>query len=150
MAKKEKTLAKELDAKWLRLGNFLLGREKNSTGNFLVCKSLAQNWSVRWREDTLMYGTLISLMQNEAHDYLHSLITVMFVCSTYPHDMLALINTQKMPFMEGIAKLVKEQNEYEASLAKKPTEEEEKEALETEGRLQEMGEKLQEELDKEE
>ena len=123
-------MAKEKKDKWTQYGNFLVGVEKNSTGDFLVCKSVASDWSVRWRDDTMMFGMMLSLTRNaNAKDYMHSLITLMYVASTYPHDLVSLINRDSMPFMEGFAKLIEEQNSYEITLAPKTTDDEEAEAL---------------------
>ena len=147
-------MGKKKEDKWLQVGNFLLGIDKNAHGAYVVLKSVAQNWSVRWRDDTMMFAMMTNTMtrameDNNIKEYLHSLITMMFITTTYLHDLVALATKQQMPFCEGIAKLLKEQTDYEASLEKKPTEEEDKEALEEVVRMREVEEEL-EKLDEQE
>ena len=100
------------DNKWMQVGNFLLGVEKNAHGKYVVLKSVADNWKVTWRDDTLMFAMMLNVMKRAVDDvnvreYLHSLITVMFITTTYTHDLLALATKQQMPFCEGVAKLLK-------------------------------------------
>lgn len=145
-------MSKKKEDKWLQVGNFLLGVEKNAHGSYVVLKSVADNWKITWREDTMMFSLMLNIMKratedNNLKEYLHSLITVMFVTTTYTHDLVALATKQQMPFCEGVAKLLKEQNDYEASLEKKPTKKEEKEALEETVRMRQVEEEL-EKLDK--
>lgn len=147
-------MGKKKEDKWLQVGNFLLGIDKNAHGAYVVLKSVSQNWSVRWRDDTLMFAMMANTMTRAMEDdnikeYLHSLITMMFITTTYLHDLVALATKQQMPFCEGIAALLKEQTDYEASLDKQPTEEEEKEALEGVVRMREVEEEL-EKLDEQE
>jgi len=141
---------KKNDEKWLQVGNFLLGVDRNRHGEYVVLKSVADNWKVTWRDDTIMFAMMLNIMRRAAEDgtgtvkeYLHSLITMMFVATTYLHDLVALSTKQEMPFCQGIAKLLKEQNDYEASLEKKPTEEEDRKALEEVGQMREIEEELE-------
>lgn len=123
-------MAKKNEKKWTQVGNYLLGIEKNATGGFVVCKTLSGNWSVRWRDDTMMYGMMLNLIETEAaREYLHSLVTLMFVASTYPHDLVALTEKGELPLMQGVIELVNEQAKYEASLRPQPTEEEDQETV---------------------
>lgn len=145
---------KKEEEKWLQVGNFLLVVDTNQHGSYVVLKSVAQNWSIRWRDDTMMFAMMLNVMKRAASnesvkEYLHSLITMMFVATSYLHDLAALSTKTEMPFCEGVARLLKEQNDYEESLAKKPTKKEEKEALKEVGDMQEIQEEL-EKLDKEE
>lgn len=139
---------KKNEDKWLQVGNFLLGVEKNAHGQYVVLKTAVSNWKVTWRDTTMMFAMMLNIMKRAAEDenvkeYLHSLITVMFITTTYLHDLVALSTKQEMPFCEGIAKLLKEQNDYEASLEKKPTEEEDRKALEEVGQMQEISDELE-------
>lgn len=144
-------MAKKKDEnKWLQVGNYLLGVDTNAHGSYVVLKSVAQNWSVRWREDTMMFATMLNIMKQAAEnenvkEYLHSLITVMFIATTYMHDLVALSTKQQMPFCEGVAKLLKEQNDYEESLAKdkKPTKKEDEAALKEVAEMREVEEELE-------
>ena len=145
---------KKEENKWLQVGNFLLGVEKKSQMRYVVLKAVSDNWRVYWSEQSLMFAMMLQLMQRAASDdgakeYLHSLITMMFVTTTYMHDLVALSTKSEMPFCEGIAKLLKEQNDYEESLKEQPTEKDEKEALEEVVRMREVEEEL-EKLDEDE
>lgn len=141
-------MAKKNDDKWLQMGNFLLGVEKNAHGQYVVLKSVVGNWKITWRDDTLMFAMMLNIMKRAVDDvnvreYLHSLVTVMFITTTYMHDLVALSTKQQMPFCEGIARLLKEQNDYEASLEKKPTEEEDAKALEETVQMRDIEEELE-------
>ena len=144
---------KKNENKWLQVGNFLLGVEKNAHGQYVVLKTVVSNWKITWRDTTMMFAMMLNIMRRAAEDdnakeYLHSLVTMMFITTTYLHDLVALSTKTEMPFCEGIAKLLKEQNDYEESLKEKPTEEEDAKALEEVGRMQEISnelEKLEEE-----
>lgn len=141
-------MAKKNDDKWLQMGNFLLGVEKNAHGQYVVLKSVVGNWKITWRDDTLMFAMMLNIMKRAVDDvnvreYLHSLVTVMFITTTYMHDLVALSTKQQMPFCEGIARLLKEQNDYEESLKEKPTEEEDKKALEEVGQMTEIESELE-------
>ena len=141
---------KKEENKWLQVGNYLLGVDKNAHGSYVVVKSVAQNWSIRWREDTTMFAMMLNVMNMAAEnenvkEYLHSLITMMFITTSYMHDLVALSTKQQMPFCEGIAKLLKEQTDYEESLAKekKPTKKEDEAALKEIVEMREVEEELE-------
>ncbi len=148
-------MGKKNENKWLQVGNFLLGIEKSATGRCLVCKAVANNWQVRWREDTMMFAMMMNLIKEgveseNVREYIHSLITVFFSVTTYPHDLVSLSKRQTMPFMEGVVKLVHEQNDYEQSVSGEaaPTPEQEEAALKEVAETEEVKEEL-EKLDKE-
>ena len=138
--------------KWMQVGNFQLGIEKNRDFSFVVCRSVAKNWSVRWREDTMMFAMMMNIMtkadDENVKEYLHSLITVMFISTSYLHDLFALATKHEMPFCEGVAKLLKEQADYEESLNEPPSDEEDEKALKEVVGMQEIQDEL-EKLDKE-
>lgn len=132
-------MKKTNENRWVQVGNYEIGTEKSSKGTMLVCRSIACNWSVRWRDDTMMFGLMLSLARNEnTHEYLHSLITAMFAATTYPHDLVAITEKGEMPFMTGLIELIHKQNEYEASLKPQPTEEEQQESIEEMRRMAEI------------
>ena len=142
MAKKKK------DEKWMSVGNYLLGIDTNKHGSYVVLRTVAGTWSIRWHDDTMMYPIMTSLMVRAAEDanvmeYLHSLLTLFFISTTYTHDLLALATKQQMPLMDGFAKLLAEQNEYELSLKDKPTEEDEEKALQEEVEMQDVLDELE-------
>ena len=141
-------MGKKNENKWIQVGSFEIGIEKNSVGSMLVCRSIAQNWSVRWRDDTMMFGLMLSLAREEgAREYLHSLIMTMFAVTTYPHDLAAISEKKEMPFMEGLIELINKQNEYEASLRPQPTDEENEKSLEEMRRMAEVEKELNEMLE---
>ena len=140
-------MSKKNEEKWLQVGNFLLGIDTNAHGSYVVLKSVAQNWSVRWKDDTTMFLMMANLMTRAAEnenvkEYLHSLVTMMFISTTYLHDLVALSTKHEMPFCQGVAQLLKELNDYEESLKDKPSDEEDeaalKETAETEEVVSEM------------
>lgn len=146
-------MAKKQENKWLQIGNFLLGVDKNTHGAYVVLKAVSGQWSVRWKDDCLMFAMMLNLMNkatddNNVKEYLHSLITVMFVTTSYTHDLIALATKNEMPVCEGIVKLIAEQNDYEESLKEQPTEEDDKKALEEVGEMTEVEQEL-EKLDNE-
>lgn len=141
-------MAKKEENKWLQVGSFLLGVEKKARCKYVVLKAVSDAWRIYWSEDSLMFAMMLQLMKHAAEDesvkeYLHSLITMMFITTTYLHDLVALSTKQEMPFCEGIAKLLKEQNDYEESLKEKPTDEEDKQALKEVGEMQEIQDELE-------
>ncbi len=136
-------MGKKVKKEWLHVGNFLLGVEKHSLGSRVVCKSQVGNWQISWRDDTMMFQLMLSLMKNEnSHEYLHALVAIMFTVTTYPHDLVAVTNEGKMPVLEGIAGLIAKQAEYELSVAEKPTAEEDAKALAEVGEMAEVEEEL--------
>ena len=140
-------MAKKKENKWLQVGNFLLGVESNIHGKYVVLKTVSGNFTIRWRDDTMMFAMMLNIMKRASGDgnvreYLHSLITVMFVSTTYMHDLIALATKGEMPFCEGVARLIKEQSDYEESLAAKPTDEQDGEALDEVVRMQEVSDEL--------
>lgn len=147
--KRNSIMAKKNEKKWLQVGNFLLGVEKTSAGSRVMLKSKAGNWQLSWRDDTMMFQLMISLMQNpNSHEYLHSLVAIMFTVTTYPHDLVSVSERGTMPVLEGIAGLIAEQTKYELSLKPEATQEENEKALAEVGEMTEIQEEL-EKLDKE-
>ena len=145
-------MAKKQENKWLQIGNFLLGVDKNAHGAYVVLKAVSGQWSVRWSEESAFFAMILQVMkraaENEAvKEYLHSLISVMFITTTYMHDLISLSVNNEMPFCEGVVKLFKEQNDFESYLAKKPTEKEDESALKEVAEMQEISDEL-EKLDK--
>lgn len=137
-------MSKKAKKEWLHVGNFLLGVEKHSLGSRVVCKSQVGNWQISWRDDTMMFQLMINLMkQPNSHEYLHSLIAIMFTVTTYPHDLVSVSERGTMPVMEGIVGLIAEQAKYELSLKPEATQEENDKALEEVGEMTEIQEELE-------
>lgn len=108
---------KKHEVEWTKIGNFLLGVEKASTGRYLVCKNSSGEWSIRWGEGTMMFSMILVMLNNkDANNYLHSLLTLQYTATTYTHDLVAMAEKQEIPFMEGFARLVEEQSAYENSV----------------------------------
>lgn len=113
-------------------------------GSRVVCKSQAGNWQISWRDDTMMFQLMISLMKNEnSYEYLHALVAIMFTVTTYPHDLVSVSERGTMPVLEGIAGLIAEQTKYELSLKPEATQEENDKALEEVGEMTEIQEELE-------
>lgn len=143
-------MSKKKEAKWMQVGNYLLGVEENSLGKALCAKSVSGNWSLRWREDNLMFAVVLNMLGDEkCHSYVESLLTLCYAATNYPHDLVSIIERQETPVMNGFAKLVKEQAEFEASVAKQPTKEQDAEALKEVVEMQEVQDEL-ERMDEEE
>ncbi len=137
-------MSKKAKKEWLHVGNFLLGVEKHSMGSRVICKSQAGNWQISWRDDTMMFQLMISLMKNEnSYEYFHALVAIMFTVTTYPHDLVSVSERGTMPVMEGIAGLIAEQTKYELSLKPEATQEENDKALEEVGEMTEIQEELE-------
>lgn len=113
-----------------QVGNFLLEVLDGGDFDFIECRSLIGDWSVRWRNDNVMFSLMYSLLKNkDAEEYLRALFTMMYVATSYTHDLVAIVDKQDLPLINGFCALVNEQNDYEASVAKKATKEEDEEAL---------------------
>lgn len=132
--------------KWVQISNFLLGIENAASGNRLVVKSVSGDWRLMWEEGTMMYAVLLNFIRDEkTHDYVHALLTLFFAATNYPHDMVALVETQKTPFINGFTKLLNEQTDFEVSVSKKNTPEEDDAALKEVGEMEEIKEMLNKE-----
>ena len=143
-------MSKKKEAKWMQVGNYLLGVEENSLGKALCAKSVSGNWSLRWREDNFMFAVVLNMLGDEkCHSYVESLLTLCYAATNYPHDLVSIVERQETPVMNGFAKLVKEQAEFETSVAKQPTKEQDAEALKEVVEMQEVQDEL-ERLDEEE
>ena len=146
-------MGKKKEEKWLQMGNFLLGVEKNAHGSYVVCKTVSGHWMMRWREDNMMFLMMLNVMKQAAEDdnvkdYLHSLVTVFYTCTSYVHDIVSIAERRECPFFEGFARLLKEEEEFEASVyAKSHTKDEEDAALKEVGEMTDIQEEL-EKLDK--
>lgn len=102
-----------------------------------------------WEEGTMMYAVLLNFLRDEkTHEYIRALLTLFYAATNYPHDMVALIEKQQTPFINGFTKLLNEQTEFEVSVSKKNTPEEDDAALKEVGEMEDIKEQL-EELDKE-
>lgn len=140
---------KKSENKWIQVGNYLLALEKNSFGAVLCVKNLAGNWSIRWGEDSYLFAVLTSQIQDEkCHAYVDALLTVFYTATNYPHDLVAIIEKNDTPFINGFCKLIQEQTNFEVSIKKNATQEEDDAALKEVVQMQEIQDEL-EKLDKE-
>ena len=104
----------------VQVGNFLLGLERNSKGNWLAVSTVSGEWQMRYGESHLMYGVLGGLVADErCHKYVHALLTMIFTAAAYPHDMTSVIEKQELPVINGFCKLVDERTQFETSLKEK-------------------------------
>ena len=140
---------KKSENKWIQVGNYLLALEKNSLGAVLCVKNLSGNWSIRWGEDSYLFAVLTSQIQDEkCHAYVDALLTVFYTATNYPHDLVAIIEKNDTPFINGFCKLIQEQTDFEVSIKKNDTQEEDDAALKEVVQMQEIQDEL-EKLDKE-
>ena len=143
-------MSKKNENKWTQVGNFLLGVEKSSVGNRFVARTVSGDWRIAWLEGTMMYAVMLSFISDEkCHKYLDALLVLQYAATNYPHDLVAIAETQKTPFMDGFTKLIREQTDYEVSVKGNGTDEENEAALHDIGEMQEIQDEL-EKLDEEE
>lgn len=72
--------------KWLRAGNFLYGREKNSKGEFIVIKDLQGLWVIRYGENYGIYSVLLKTMLDNDIDNLITFATMLYSMTAYVHS----------------------------------------------------------------
>lgn len=132
-------MSKKNDDKWLQIGNYLIGVEKNSNGTRMCARTVGGDWSVRWGEGTLMFSVLLRLGDDDTcHPYLHALLTLQYVATNYPHDMVSIIERGDLPVINGFCKLMEEQTAFEVSVKEKTTDKEDAEALREVGEMHDI------------
>lgn len=137
-------MGKKKENKWLQIGNYLLGIEKTQLGSRVVARSKFGDWRLMWSEGSMMYALMVNYMKDEkTYEYLHALLTLQYAATNYPHDMVALIEKQETPVINGFTKLLQEQTDFEVSVKGKATPEEDEEALKEVGDMEEIKEKLE-------
>lgn len=130
--------------KWADIGNFRLCHESNSLGRVLCVRSVSGQWSIRWSEDTYVYAVLTRLMGDEkCHQYINALLTLYYTATNYPHDLAALAELQKTPFIDGFARLLNEQTDLEVGFHEKVSKEDDDKILQEVGEMQEIQEELE-------
>lgn len=137
---------KKNENKWLQLGNFLLGVESAASGERFVVKSVSGDWRLMWEYGTCMYAVMLSFTKDEkCHEYIKALLTLFYAATNYPHDLVAISEKQKAPFMDGFTKLINEQTKYEISVkGEAESQEEDDKALKEVVEMQD----IQDELDR--
>lgn len=137
-------MSKKNENKWTQVGNFLLGVENAATGDRFVVKTVSGDWRVMWSEGTMMYTLMLTFVGDEkCHKYLDGLLTLQYAATNYPHDLVAIAEIQKAPFMDGFTRLVNEQTEFEVGIKGNGTDEENEAALRDIGEMQEIQEELE-------
>lgn len=137
-------MGKNNENKWMQVGNFLLGKEKNSLGEVLCVRSVSGQWSIRWSEDTMVYAVLIRCMSDKnCWPYIEALLTLFFAATNYAHDFAALAEGQGTPFMNGFTELINKQTELELSFKKEATPEEDEAALKEVVEMQDIKDELE-------
>ena len=125
----------------VRIGNYLLSYKDE--GAVLSVRSVSGSWRIEWGFDSYMYSVLTKFLSDRKTDnYVDALLTLYYACTNYPHDLVSIVTRQSTPFMDGFARMVKEQNDYEVSVAQKHTGEEDEEALAEVVRMHELEEEL--------
>lgn len=142
-------MARNKKGKWTQIGNYLIGEEKSASGERMVIRSVSGDWRVMWETGTLMYIMIKRFVEDEStHKYIDALATLFYAATNYPHDLVAITEKQSTPFMDGFARLVNEQTDFEVSVKRKPTDEEDEKALSEVVEMQEIQDEL-EKLEKE-
>lgn len=128
----------------IHIGYYVFSFETDENGSSLTVRDVAGIWSIKWTDKHIMYAILGRMIADEkCTDYIESLIKVMMMAISYPHDEVAIVEKQDAPFLKGFARLWEEQMAFEVSVAKKPTKKEEKEALEETVHLQELKDEIE-------
>lgn len=72
----------------LRLGNFVVSKETGNGMDWVSVKASSGFWTVRYREDSSMYGTLMMLVDNESlHPYLDGWIHALYAMAATTPDL---------------------------------------------------------------
>lgn len=130
MEKKEKNVV-------ARVGNFVIVKESGNGMDWVSVKATSGFWTVRYREDSLMYGSLLMMAKDEVlRPYLENLVTSLYVMA------------QAVPDLEFYGDFL---NAYQALQERREnapaTEEEDKAALEEVRVMEEMKEELKDDRD---
>lgn len=137
-------MSKKNEDKWLQVGNFLLGVEKNRNGLWFVVKSVSGEWQLRYGDGSLMFAQMTSLAADAGcHRYLEFLLTFQYAATCYPHDLVSIVERQSIPLMNGFAKLLREQTDFEVSVSQKHSEQEDAAALKEVVEMQEIQDELE-------
>lgn len=128
----------------VRIGSYVFTLQENRNGSWLVVNALSGHWSIRWRSDHMMYAVLGGLVADgKCHRYVDALMTMMYTASSYPHDEVAIVERQELPFINGFARLIQEEADFEVSVKGVATDEEDAEALAGTVELQEISDELE-------
>ena len=125
MEKKEKNVL-------ARVGNFVIVKESGNGMDWVSVKATSGFWTVRYREDSLMYGSLLMMAKDEVlRPYLENWVTSLYVMA------------QSVPDLEFYGDFLKAYHSMQGRMMPKDaTEEEDKAALEEVRSIYEMEEGL--------
>ena len=120
-----------------RVGNFVIVKESGNGMDWVSVKATSGFWTVRYREDSLMYGSLLMMAKDEVlRPYLENWVTSLYVMA------------QSVPDLEFYGDFL---NAYQALQERREnapaTEEEDKAALEDVRVMEEMKEELKDDRD---
>ena len=91
-----------------------------------------------------MFAVLTSQIQDEkCHAYVEALLTLFYAATNYPHDLVAIIEKNDTPFINGFCKLIQEQTDFEVGIKKDATPEEDEAALKEVAEMQEIQDELE-------
>lgn len=123
MEKKEKNVI-------ARVGNFVIVKESGNGMDWVSVKAVSGNWTVRYREDSRMYGMLVMMSKNKAlRPYLENWVTSLYLMAQSTPDLK--FYEEFLHAYEGL---------QERSKLPDATEEEDKAALEEVRTMEEMKE----------
>ena len=127
MEKKEKNVV-------ARVGNFVITKESGNGMDWLSVKAVSGFWTVRYREDNKMYGSLLMMAKHEDfRPYLENWITSLYVMANAVPDL---------DFYEDFMNAYKAMNDR---MQEKYTDEEDMKALEEVRTMEEMKEEIEKE-----
>lgn len=128
----------------IHIGYYVFSVETDENGSCITVRDVGDQWSIKWTDRHFMYAILVRwIADGKCNDYIESLMRMMMIAISYPHDAVAIGEKQDAPFLKGFVKLWKKQIAFEASVAKKPTKKEDEEALEETVQLREIEEELE-------
>ncbi len=115
-----------------RVGNFVIVKESGNGMDWVSVKAVSGNWTVRYRGDSMMYGSLLMMAKDEAlRPYLENWVTSLYVMA------------QSVPDLEFYGDFLKAYQALQERRENAPaTEEEDKAALEEVRVMEEMKEEL--------
>lgn len=113
-----------------RVGNFVITKESGNGMDWVSVKAVSGFWTVRYREDSRMYGMLVMMSKNKALEkYLENWVTALYTMAQSTPDLK--FYEEFMHAYQGLTERAK---------LPEATEEEDKEALEEVKMEQEMKE----------
>lgn len=125
-----------------QVGNFVILKEKGGNMDWLVIKAVGGTWTIRYREDSMVYMLLNKMVHDDAMlKYLDAWIHAIYVMSqTFPD----------LDFYQSFYEAYNAMNERRRTERQPVSDEEDKKILEHERALYEMQQEAEKEMENEE